>query len=284
MRSSDVLPGRHIRLVATDLDGTLLRPDGTISDYTRNILAKVSSLVPIVFVTARAPRTARAFAARTGVQGLIVCANGALVYDSLRGSLVAQRLIPATDAAALVRVIRTALPEACFAFEFPTKYAWEPRYRDLIPADLVETDPVVGDAIELCSEAVAKVIVRHERHDAAALAEQLCAVIGSTFVTTYSSGAFLEISAAGVDKASALAAICAERGIEPTEVIAFGDMRNDLPMLQWAGRAIAVANAHPDVLAVVAERTASNLEDGVAHALERLLLSPPASLREVPQH
>jgi Cof subfamily protein (haloacid dehalogenase superfamily) len=267
-------------LVATDLDGTLLRPDGTVSDYTRSVLAQISRLVPIVLVTARAPRTARVFAARAGVDGLIVCANGALVYDTAQRSLVAQRLIPAADAATLVQAIRSAVPGVCFAFEFPTTYAWEPRYRDLIPADLVEADPLIGDALELCSEAVAKVIVRHERHDAAVLAEQLRATVGAAFVSTYSSGAFLEISAPGVDKASALAAICAERGIDRTDVIAFGDMRNDLPMLLWAGRAFAVANAHPDVLAAVTERTASNLEDGVAQALERLLLGAESSLRE----
>ena len=103
---------------------------------------------------------------------------------------------------------------------------------------------------------------------------------------TYSSSedALLEISAAGVSKASALAAVCSARGIAAEEVIAFGDMPNDLPMLTWAGRGVAVANAHPEVLAAADEITAGNDECGVAQVLERLLersaAGPvPASLR-----
>lgn len=77
--------------------------------------------------------------------------------------------------------------------------------------------------------------------------------------------------AGGVNKASALATLCAERGIAPGDVLAFGDMRNDLPMLRWAGHAVAVANAHPEVLAAIRGVTDTNENDGVARAIERLL-------------
>ena len=76
--------------------------------------------------------------------------------------------------------------------------------------------------------------------------------------------------AAGVNKASALAELCEELGIDAGDVIAFGDHLNDLPMLAWAGRAVAVANAHPDVVEIADELTATNDEDGVALVLERL--------------
>jgi len=72
-----------------------------------------------------------------------------------------------------------------------------------------------------------------------------------------------------VTKASGLAALAAEHGVEPGEVVAFGDMPNDLPMLAWAGHAVAVANAHPEVLAAADEVTAGNDADGVALVLER---------------
>ncbi len=88
---------------------------------------------------------------------------------------------------------------------------------------------------------------------------------------THSGVGLVEISAAGVDKASALAWLCASDGIAPGEVIAFGDMPNDLPMLRWAGRGVAVANAHPDVLAGADEIARSNEEDGVAHIIAALL-------------
>jgi hydroxymethylpyrimidine pyrophosphatase-like HAD family hydrolase len=74
-----------------------------------------------------------------------------------------------------------------------------------------------------------------------------------------------------VTKASALARLAGRAGITPEQVVAFGDMPNDLPMLAWAGRAVAVANAHPEVLALADEVTASNDDDGVALVLERLV-------------
>jgi len=80
----------------------------------------------------------------------------------------------------------------------------------------------------------------------------------------------LEISAAGVTKASTLTAVCAQHGFGPEDVVAFGDMPNDLPMLAWAGHSVAVGNAHPEVLHAVDEVTASNDDDGVAQVLERL--------------
>ncbi|GAB4003692.1 hypothetical protein GCM10029992_46480 [Glycomyces albus] len=81
----------------------------------------------------------------------------------------------------------------------------------------------------------------------------------------------LEFDAAGVNKGHALAAWCRERGIGPESVIAFGDMPNDLAMLAWAHRSYAMANAHPDLLGLATHRTASNDDDGVARALERIL-------------
>ncbi len=270
----------HIRLVATDLDGTLLRPDGTVLAYTRSVLERVSRLVPVVLVTARAPRTARRCAADIGVSGPLVCLNGALTYDTLEDKVTRHRPVAALDAAHLVRLIRTVLPDVCFAFEYETSYAWEPRYQELVTGDLAEPDALIGDALEFCTKPVTKLIVRHPLYGSEGLLEKVAAAIDHRFVTTYSGGVFLEISAEGVAKASAVAAICAERGINRSEVLAFGDMRNDMPLLAWAGRAIAVANAHPDVLAAVSETTTSNAEDGVARALERFFPRRPADEKQ----
>ncbi len=90
-------------------------------------------------------------------------------------------------------------------------------------------------------------------------------------VTRSSPTALLEISAHGVSKASTLALSCAERGIRPEEVAAFGDMPNDIEMLSWAGSSYAMGNAHPDVLAAATGSTLGNNEDGVALVIERLL-------------
>jgi hydroxymethylpyrimidine pyrophosphatase-like HAD family hydrolase len=93
---------------------------------------------------------------------------------------------------------------------------------------------------------------------------------GVDAVVTTSSADLLEIAGPGVSKAVALAELAAGRGVVAADVIAFGDMPNDLPMFAWAGYAVAVANAHPEVLAAADEITVSNDEDGVAIVLERL--------------
>ena len=98
------------------------------------------------------------------------------------------------------------------------------------------------------------------------------AVVGDTAtVTTSSRNGLLEIAAPGVTKASGLAEVAAMHGIEPAQVVAVGDMPNDVAMLSWAGRAYAVANAHPSVLAVADDVLPSNDDDGVATLIDRLL-------------
>jgi hydroxymethylpyrimidine pyrophosphatase-like HAD family hydrolase len=99
-------------------------------------------------------------------------------------------------------------------------------------------------------------------------------VVGHRAELAYSGGGGLaELLAPGVSKASALARWCAHQGIDAADVWAFGDMPNDLPMLRWAGRGHAVANAHPEVLATADAVVASNDDDGVARVLESLLTS-----------
>jgi Cof subfamily protein (haloacid dehalogenase superfamily) len=263
-----------IRLVATDLDGTLLRDDGSVSEYTRAILRRVMEVAAIVLVTARPPRTARLMSRAIGVEGAVICCNGALVYDVGEDRVIAHRPIASEDAQALIKSIRAALPGACFAFELGTAYGREATYRRLagdsgLPED---TEVLIGDALELCAVPVTKLIVRHSAREVPELIEAIQAAAASRMTVTHSGAPFVEISMAGVDKASALAALATERGIGAEEVVSFGDMPNDLPMLLWSGRGIAVANAHPDVTRAVSELTESNADDGVAHALERLLL------------
>ena len=80
----------------------------------------------------------------------------------------------------------------------------------------------------------------------------------------------MEISGPGVTKASTLALLCEELGVAPEEVVAFGDMPNDLAMLRWAGTSYAMANAHPSVVALADRQAPSHEDDGVAAVLEEL--------------
>jgi len=115
-----------------------------------------------------------------------------------------------------------------------------------------------------------KLLVRRGGEPLADVYEKVVAMAGTEAAVTRSTETLIEIAGAGVSKAVALAEVATARGVRPAEVVAFGDMLNDLPMLAWAGHAVAVANAHPEVLAAADEITASNDDDGVALVLERL--------------
>jgi HAD superfamily hydrolase (TIGR01484 family) len=117
---------------------------------------------------------------------------------------------------------------------------------------------------------VVKLLARHEELGSDELLAAARAAVGAGATLTHSSNdGLLEISAADVSKASGLASLAAELGVPAAETVAFGDMPNDLPMLAWAGHGVAVANAHPEVLAAADEVTASNDDDGVAEVLAR---------------
>jgi Cof subfamily protein (haloacid dehalogenase superfamily) len=260
-----VLPG----LVATDLDGTLLRADGTISPRTRAAIARLRDAgVPVVICTARPARWMGELASLLGVRGPAICANGGMIWDVGAEALLAQSPIPCEVALGVVGRLRGLLPEAAWAVERATLFGHEPTYRTRWP---VPEDTVV-DAIEgLLAVAPVKLMLRSPASSADALVELARGAVGELVEVTHSSlsDTLLEMSAAGVSKGSGLASLCASLGIARERVVAFGDMPNDLPMLGWAGRGVAVANAHPDVLAAADEVTASNDEDGVARVLER---------------
>jgi hypothetical protein len=260
-------------LVATDLDGTIVRTDGTIGPRTVEMIGRLEALgTPFVMVTGRPPRWMAPIAEQTGHRGLAVCANGALLYDLHTERVVRAHLIDASAAAEVVRGLRKALPGVAFAIEkgpvdgVPGGFARE----DVYVARFDVANVRVEDLDEMLSGGAAKLLARHESLDSDAMLAAARDALGDTVELTHSSGdGLLEISAAGITKASGLAAFAEQLGIEATDVIAFGDMPNDLPMLSWAGRSVGMANAHPDVLALVDEVTLSNDDDGVVRVLER---------------
>lgn len=257
------------RLVATDLDGTIIGPSGAISDRTVRALQRVEELgVPVVFVTGRPPRWLGVVAERTGHTGLAICANGAIVYDLHTEQVVAHHSIAVDIGLELTRQLREALPEVAFAVETLDGYAREHAYR---PRWDVGVEPTLGRIDEIFGEETVKLLVRHDSLDADQLLAAAREVVGDLAEFTHSSiDGLLEVSAAGVSKATTLAQLCADRGIAAADVLAFGDMPNDLAMLAWAGTAYAVAGAHPEVLAAVERHTGDPVDDGVAQVLERV--------------
>ncbi|WP_171164817.1 Cof-type HAD-IIB family hydrolase [Streptomyces sp. I05A-00742] len=273
------------RLIATDLDGTLLRDDKTVSDRTVAALAAAEAAgLEVFFVTGRPARWMDVVSAHVHGHGLAICANGAAVVD-LRdgGRFVEVRPLGRADALAIVVALRAAVPGSSFAVERTTGFHYEPQY----PPFQLDPAAVIAPAEEfLAAEApteggdscgpILKLLAHHpELAPDAFLARARTAAGDHGSFTRSSPTALLEISGPGVSKASTLAGYCAEHGIAPEEVVAFGDMPNDLEMLGWAGTSYAMANAHPEVLAATTHRTAANNDDGVAAVIEQILHGCP---------
>lgn len=262
------------RLVALDLDGTVLRTDRTISQRTLDALdATRRAGVEIVLATARSPRGTIPIAEELRAGGLAICANGATVFDLDARAIVRHRPLAAATAHRLVRDLRAAVPGIVFGWELELRFGSEPAYEALReprwwprPADShPPCDPLDWD------RPMTKLIGRAPGADLHDVLETARAIAGTDAVATLAGQAFVELLAPGVGKEEALATIAADRGIAPREIVAFGDHLTDVGMVAWAGLGVAVANAHPLVLAAADEVARSNDEDGVALVLERLL-------------
>jgi Cof subfamily protein (haloacid dehalogenase superfamily) len=263
--------GRPPRLIATDLDGTLLGPDGSVSERTRRALSVLAEAgIDLVFVTARPPRWVDHLADLAGAHGTVICCNGAFVYDVLRRTVIQAHGMSPSAARAIAADLRAALPGVGFAAELPDGIRMEREYPSVHQEDV----PVDGGygSIDAIDRPVGKLLARSLQVPEADFLLRVARIVGGRSEVTYSgSGGLAEIGPLGVTKASSLVEWCAGQGISASDVWAFGDMPNDLPMLTWAGVSFAVANAHPDVVAAANRCCPSNAEDGVACVVESLL-------------
>ncbi|MCX4824303.1 Cof-type HAD-IIB family hydrolase [Streptomyces sp. NBC_01142] len=265
------------RLIATDLDGTLLRDDQSVSDRTIAALAAAEEAgIEVFFVTGRPARWMDVVSDHVHGHGMAICANGAAVVDlHSGGTLLEVRALDRDTALEVVRVMRDAAPGTSFAVDLATGVHYEPDY----PPFRVDPGATVATAEKLLHEEqpgtgapVIKLLAHHPEltpDGFLTLARTAAGELAS--ITRSSPTALLEISGLGVSKASTLALCCAERGISSDEVVAFGDMPNDVEMLTWAGTSYAMGNAHPDVIAAASGRTVANNEDGVAVVIEQIL-------------
>lgn len=274
--SGSPLPARP-RLIATDLDGTLLRDDKSVSDRTIAALAAAEDAgIEVFFVTGRPARWMDVVSDHVHGHGLAICANGAAVVDlHAGGELVRVRPLPRPTALDAVTTLREAAPGAAFAVELTTGIHYEPKYPPFHKdpgATVAAAEKLLGGTDEDAAAPLVKLLAHHSTLTPDGFLALARAAMGDRVSITRSSPtALLEVSGPGVSKASTLALCCAERGISADEVVAFGDMPNDLEMLTWAGTSYAMGNAHPDVLAAASGRTAENNEDGVAMVIEKIL-------------
>lgn len=260
------------RLIATDLDGTFLRTDGTVSGRTAHVWAALPERgIETVLVTARPPRWLHDLQHVVGRHGIAICGNGAFVYAVAEREVIEAHGFDPGLLTGIIQDLRAEVPSVVLATETAIGAFFEASWPDPHKDPAVEHSPR-GDLDVLLSAPVGKLLALAPSlatEDFLRVVEEVVADRGHLAY----SGAFglAEINPVGVTKAVALEQWSSELSVPSEAVWAFGDMPNDLPMIEWAGLGVAVANAHPAVLEAADLVAPSNDDDGVAVTVEPLL-------------
>jgi hydroxymethylpyrimidine pyrophosphatase-like HAD family hydrolase len=265
------------RLVATDVDGTLLDPYDRVTPRAAAVIDRlVAAGVTFVLVTGRPPRWIPPILAELGALArLAVCANGAVLYDAVDDAVLWSRTLLTDTLVALAEATSEVLPGSGLAVErvgrtaddsSVTQFIAEPAYVHAWP----NPDHSSVERAELLTQPAIKMLARAPGLSSDAMVAALAPAVGHLADLTFSHPrGLVEMSPPGVTKATGLAEVARHLGVAAADVVAFGDMPNDLEMLRWAGHGVAMGNAHPVLLDIADEVTASNADDGVAVVLER---------------
>jgi len=265
-----------IKLVAIDLDDTLLRDDLTISPRVRAAIREAQRRgVRITLATGRMPISARPYAEQLGLDLPAITYHGALIQQVLSEEVLFRRVVPKDLAARMVADFLTLgvhtqiyIKNRVFA---QRRNPWSREYSRLAAVAVEERD--LREVLRSEPEGVDKILLMGEERDLDAMAPQLRAKYGGQVHITKSKPMFLEVTDLAVNKGVALAALADRFGIAQAETMAIGDSFNDLEMIEYAGLGVAMGNARPEVKAKADLVTGTNQEDGVAQALERCVLT-----------
>jgi Cof subfamily protein (haloacid dehalogenase superfamily) len=268
------------KLVATDLDGTLLNAAGEVSPRTRAALeACWDAGIPVVGVTGRGPRLLDSVRAALDDRGIAVLAQGGFVVDLERDEVLRTVGLPRNQAQAVIERIEDIAGDLIVAVEeaaeqaevhgpLRVQHGFDWPYPE--PAHLLPRHEV------LPAGAVLKVFLRSSTLGQDELLARAKGVVDPAEAeVTHAGLGFIEVLPPGITKATGLAIALERYGVGFGDVLVFGDMPNDLPMIEAVaeagGRAVAVANAHSDVRAAAMALTSGHDVDGVARYLEALL-------------
>jgi Cof subfamily protein (haloacid dehalogenase superfamily) len=264
-----------MRLVASDIDGTILGHDGKISDRTvRAFHACREAGIELVFVTGRPPRWLHPLEEQLGHTGTVICSNGAVVWDLEEDRLVSARTLSVEAVLEIRRIIKDVRPAALFAAETLTGFHLEPGFIENGSGELLEefTPAALAETLTTDDAVVKFLAIVREGTPDDFLAAVRPAVAHLAFAThSAPSVAMLELSFPGVNKAVTLAKYAGSLGIDAADVVAFGDMPNDVEMLRWAGHGYAMASGHPEAIRAAGQQAPHFDDDGVAQVLEARL-------------
>jgi Cof subfamily protein (haloacid dehalogenase superfamily) len=264
------------KLIATDLDGTIVSNYGEISKRTRDALfAAHEAGIQIYYVTGRPPRWMREIAETFPFGGAIL-GNGALLYDIHREKILEEWLMSKEAQIETVNRLRVSIPTISFAVE---KHNYFHREKAYIPRWDVGLDNVgVQDIFEVIDSPATKMLARCSDQELtsdemlAIAREKLTGIATVTHSNPHDS--LLEINGHGVSKGATLSLVAQRLGISADETVTFGDNPNDFSMLAWAGRSWAMGDGHPEGKLHAKSVAEPHSDDGVAQVIEELLKLP----------
>ncbi len=263
----------HVRLVATDLDGTLLREDTWVSPRNAAALERlVAAGVECVAATGRSHPSAIPRLAPLGTITWLIASNGATLYNLKTDEVVERRMIDAAVVPDIVNAITDELGEAGFSWENEHGLEWDDHYIELrksmgIPKSIDVDLPTAVFSPGL--QDLAKIMVVNRDTQGRELADRIRPLIGPEFNVASSGALFMEITAASANKAYMLRDLCDRLDVERAQTVAFGDQDNDSKMLAWVAHGFAMENGDPIVRATVGQTAPHHELDGVAQVIER---------------
>lgn len=262
-----------IRLIAADIDDTLLNERGELSPRTKDAVQEVMRRgARFVLASGRMPQAMRGTALALGVNAPVIGYNGGQIADALTGEVVRAWRVPealAREAAALAQELGGHVQAYQNGAYF---YEEENDFSRAYAASIGLPGSAVGMPVARWLRGEAdKLLVIGEREPTRLRAERLQAHFGDRLRCAISRPNYIEIFHAQADKAEALAALAEEYGLRREEIAAFGDGENDLGMLHFAGHGYVMANARVEILRRAPAAAPSNAQDGLARLLERWL-------------
>lgn len=268
-----------VKLIATDLDGTLMAPDHmTVTERTKNALVAAKNKgIKFAIVTGRTLRFTDSVTAQVPFADYVVSSNGAAVYDRNAGEYVYSTLVPNETVLEAVELLN-ALPVHYHIYmggriyiqKSAMDYTADTGLPEDFLADFISRVTLVDDLKSVIGENGAEVI------DVFSMGENEKAIIeffkSKNLVMTSAVRGELAATAVGADKGTALRGLCEVIGISTDEAMTFGDAENDCPMLEAAGLSFAMENGS-DVCKKASKAVApSNAVDGVAQMIEKYCL------------
>lgn len=259
-----------IKLIATDIDGTMLNSSGKLADEVKHSLHRAEAAgITVVPTTGRPKLVTQDVIEASQLEEYWIFANGAVTWHLGRAETIRGHWMQADLGRQLASMIRDQLPNSGLAVEFEDSVAFQAGFEAIVPNPI--DVPPITDMAAAINERVQKILVFDATLEIEALFEQVSLVVGHLAVPSFSGLPFIELAAESVTKGMAVADLAADLGIDQDEVAAFGDNHNDIAMLEWAGRSYAMGNGTDDAKEAAHHVIDTNDNHGLAQQVDALV-------------